>query len=291
MAIRVAILGPGRVGMALGRRLRESGVDVLGYLGRSDASAQRACEFVGGGRPLTFADLSSAHVVLFAVSDPALREVVANAVAAAEPRSCSLWIHTSARFDLSVFEPLERKGVRIGALHPVAPFPDAEAGYRGLAGKPAALIADPRARRLLATLVQKLSMVPLWCQPGGSRVLYHAACALAANGLTALRAAVDAAFTASGCLADADAAIAADALMRAALDACRDLGPTAALSGPVVRGDAETLRLHRAALRASAPEVESVYRAVMGAAVPLAHARGLSADAERSVRSVLEGDA
>ena len=290
MAIRVAILGPGRVGMALGRRLRESGVDVLGYLGRSDASAQRACDFAGAGRPLAFADLQRAHVVLFAVSDPSLRDVVEKAVAGAEPRSCSLWLHTSARFDLSVFEPLERKGVRLGALHPVAPFPDAEQGYRGLAGKPAALIADPRARRLLTTLTQKLGMVPMWCQPGGSRALYHAACALAANGLTALRAAVDAAFAASGCLQPADASFAGDALMRAALDACKELGPTAALSGPVVRGDAETLRSHRAALRASAPELDPLYRALMAAAVPLANARGLSPRAEGEVRSALAGE-
>jgi predicted short-subunit dehydrogenase-like oxidoreductase (DUF2520 family) len=228
--------------MALGRRFAAAGVRVLGYVGRNEASAQRACEFAGEGRPLALAELGAAHVVMFCVSDPSLRDAVSDAVAAAQPRSCSLWIHTSARFDLAVFEPLATKGVRIGALHPIAPFPDAESGASSLLGKPALLIADPRARRLLATLVDRLGMRAMWCLPGGDPLLYHAACALAANGLTALRAAVDAAFAHSNRLSAEDAAVAADALMRANLDldqATKDL-TTAVETGDVKWQDAKT---------------------------------------------------
>ena len=273
--------------MALGRRFAAAGVRVLGYVGRNEASAPRACEFAGEGRPLALAELGAAHVVMFCVSDPSLRDAVSDAVAAAQPRSCSLWIHTSARFDLAVFEPLATKGVRIGALHPIAPFPDAESGASSLLGKPALLIADPRARRLLATLVDRLGMRAMWCLPGGDPLLYHAACALAANGLTALRAAVDAAFAHSNRLSAEDAAVAADALMRAALDACLALGPQNALSGPVLRGDAETLRLHRKALRIEDPAIDAIYAAVMTAAIPLASARGLRGDALRAVGDAL----
>ena len=273
----MAIVGPGRVGKALGRRMHESGVEVLGFVGRTDASAVAACAFVGQGRPLSLAELSLAHVVMFSVSDATLADAVRAAVQAAQPRSCSLWIHTSARFDLAVFEPLATKGVRLGALHPVAPFPDAASGHARLSGKPALLIADPRGRRLLLALTQRLGMLPLWCQPGGDRVLYHAACAMAANGLTALRATVDASFAHSGCLSPQDAALAADALMRAALDLCVELGPTAALSGPVVRGDAATLRAHRTSLLAADPALDATYAAMMAACVPLAQARGLDA--------------
>lgn len=276
MPIRVAIVGPGRVGKAMGRRMHEAGVEVLGFVGRSEASAAEACAFIGSGRPLALAELSLAHVVMFSVSDPALADAVRAAAAAAAPRSCSLWIHTSARHDLAVFEPLATKGVRIGALHPVAPFPDAATGCALLEGKPALLVADPRGRRLLAALTQRIGMRPLWCQPGGSRELYHAACAMAANGLTALRAMVDATFVHSGCLSPQDTAIVADALMRAALDLCVSLGPVAALSGPVVRGDAVTLRAHRASLHAADPAIDATYAALMTACVPLARARGLA---------------
>ncbi len=264
---------------------------LLGYLGRSRASAERACAFAGAGQPLSFADLGSAHVIVFAVSDPELEAAVRNAVLAVPPRPCSLWIHTSARFGLEALLPLAGKGVRLGALHPLMPFADAASAEAQLNGKPATLIADPRARHLLLVLCERLGLVPVWAQPGGERALYHAACALAANGLTALRSLVDTAFAASQCLDPSDAARVADSLMRAALDACAGRGPTAALSGPVARGDAETLRLHRRSLLVAAPELDPAYRALMSACVPLAQQRGLSPVATALVREALADEA
>lgn len=287
MPIRVAVVGPGRVGQALARRWREAGICLLGFLGRSRASAERAVAFSGGGEPLAPADLARAHVVVFAVSDPQLPEAVNAAVAAATPRSCSLWLHTSARYGLEPFTPLERQGVRIGSLHPAAPFADAASGYEALAGRPALLVADPRGRRLLHGLCLRLPMQPVWAQPGGDRRAYHAACALAANGLTALRADVDAAFRGSGVVDAASAELLADALMRAALDGCRAAGPERALSGPVLRGDAETVALHLAALARSSPESEASYRALMQTAVRLARRRGLAPDLAAALERLL----
>jgi predicted short-subunit dehydrogenase-like oxidoreductase (DUF2520 family) len=122
---------------------------------------------------------------------------------------------------------------------------------------------------------------------GGDRTLYHTACALAANGLTALRAVVDEVFAAAAVLSPADAAILAQALMAAALQACGEHGPTQALSGPVRRGDTATVTAHRRALRQTAPLHDAVYRALMTAALELARARGLSAAAAAAVGKAL----
>lgn len=288
MPIRIAVVGPGRVGQALGRRWREAGLCLLGFVGRTRASAERAIAFAGGGAVLDLADLAGAHVVVFATGDPDLPGAVAAAVAAREPRSCSLWLHTSARHGLEAFQPLERRGVRIGSLHPVAPFADAGRGYAALVGKPALLVADPRGKRLLLGLRQRLPMQPVWARPGGDRATYHAACALAANGLTALRADVDLAFRGSGLVDGADADRLADALMTAALDGCRADGAERALSGPVLRGDAETVTAHRRALARSAAQAEPVYRELMRSALRLAFARGLPPDRVAAVLRALD---
>lgn len=289
MPLRLAIVGPGRVGQAFGRRFHESGVDLLGYVGRTRASAEHACAFAGAGQPLEFRDLPRAHVVVFAVGDPQLPAAVETAVAAVAQRPCSLWIHTSARYSLEALLPLAGKGVRIGVLHPVMPFASAASAVAEMAGKPATLISDPRARHLLLVLCRRLSLVPVWAHPGGERALYHAACVLAANGLTALRRAVDEVFLASNSLSSTDAAAVADALMRAALDSCARRGPVAALSGPVVRGDADTLRVHRRALSVSAPELDRLYCELMRAALPMARERGLlDADAIAVQRALAE---
>lgn len=287
MPIRVAVVGPGRVGQALARRWREAGANVLGFVGRDAGRTAAALRFVGGGRALAFADLGAAHVVVFAVGDPDLEAAVAVA-AASGARRCSLWLHTSGRFGLEVLAPLTGPGIRLGALHPVAPFGDAEAGYRQLPGRPAVLLGEAAAHRLLQRLAAMLGMAPLWARATGDRALYHTACALAANGLTALRSAVDAVLQSADALTKDDAALLAHSLMGAALQSCRERSPLQALSGPVVRGDAATVAAHRAALRRlGAHGVDAIYTALMQQALLLSVQRGLPAPAAAALQQVL----
>ncbi|HLQ37085.1 MAG TPA: Rossmann-like and DUF2520 domain-containing protein [Planctomycetota bacterium] len=288
MPIRLAIVGPGRVGSALGRRFAAAGVDVLGFVGRRPASALAAVQFTGRGRVLGIADLAVAHVVVLAVGDGDLATAVQQGTAAG-PRSCSLWLHTSGAHGLEVLAPLQRAGARIGSLHPATPFPDAAAGLARLAGCPAVLQGEPRSELLLLRLCVLLGAVPLWSS-GGDRPGYHAACALAANGLTALASVVhELLATASGLSAD-DAALVAQSLMAAALAACGEQGAVRALSGPLLRSDLGTVRAHLQAL-AGLPAVLPIYRALMLRALELAVQRGLPAANAAAMRQLLSGTA
>jgi predicted short-subunit dehydrogenase-like oxidoreductase (DUF2520 family) len=271
----------------LARGLSQRGVEVLGFLGRSPQNVAAAILFAGAGRALAVTDLRAAHAVVFAVGDGDLAAAVQQC-AAAPPRRCSLWLHTSGRFGLDVLAPLVGTGARLGSLHPVLPFSSAAAGFRALAGAPAVLQGEPRSRRLLSALAVRLGMVPLWAE-AGDRTLYHAACVLAASGVTALRALVDQLLQQSSGLPAGGAAVVVDSLMRAALAGAAALGPAAALSGPLARGDAATVAAHLAALAARAPAAVPAYRAVLQAALPLAAQRGLSAEQLAALARVLAG--
>jgi len=295
MPLRVAIVGPGRVGGAMGRRLggmadstsAGHAVQMLGYVGRELAAAAAVAAANGAGTALRLTDLRQAHLVVFAVPDGELAAVLAAALQAGAARPCALWLHTSGRFGLEVFPAAAAAaGLRLGALHPATPIPDAAHGAANLAGAPAVLLAGPRAARLLERFASLLGMQPLLVA-AGDRTTYHAACALAANGVTALRGLVDAVFAASGGMPADTAARLADHLMTAALAACRERGPSAALSGPVRRGDQETLAAHLAALDARAPQALPAYRALMGAALPLAVAAGLPASTAAAIERLL----
>jgi predicted short-subunit dehydrogenase-like oxidoreductase (DUF2520 family) len=286
VAVRLAIVGPGRVGQVLGRLWAEAGIDLLGFVGRSPAGVAAAVRFCGRGRALALADLATARVVVFAVGDPDLPAAVAAVVAAVPRRGPGLWLHTSGRYGTEVLGPLRGAGVRLGALHPAAPIADAVSALRRLAGQPAVLLGDEGALGLLRRLALRLQMRPLLGRPG-DRLLYHAACALAANGLTALRAAVDEVLATSGVLAPADGATLAQALMASALRECGEQGPAAALSGPVVRGDDATVAAHRAALRRQSRDLDDVYRALMAQALRLGEQRGLPVAAAAALRRAL----
>ncbi|MBL8734267.1 MAG: DUF2520 domain-containing protein [Planctomycetes bacterium] len=286
MVVRVLIVGPGRVGVAFAARLRAAGTAVLGLVGRDAARTSAAAASVG----VAVADwsaLAAAPVVVFAVGDPELPGCLEQAAAHGPWRRAALWLHTSGRYDLTVFDGRLPAGCRRGALHPVLPFADAVAGAAAMPGAPAVLLGDAKAMRCLRLLAGRLGLVPMVAD-GGDRTLYHAACALAANGLTALFGAVERTFAAAGGLAVADQRRLADALLAAALRECRARGAAAALSGPVRRGDAATVALHRQRLAASAPEQAELYRALMRAALPLARAAGLAAGPAQAVAAALE---
>ncbi|MFN7671521.1 MAG: DUF2520 domain-containing protein [Planctomycetota bacterium] len=286
VALRVLIFGPGRVGTAFARRLRAAGCDVLGLVGRDAARTAAASAAIGLAAPCTAADHPRAHVVVFAVGDGELGGAVAAAAAAAPPRPCSLWLHTSGRHGLEVFAGIP--GIRRGVLHPAAPVPLATATFDPLAGAAGVCVGDVRSMRLLRGLCRRLGLQPVDGH-GGDRALYHAACALAANGLTGVFAAAADALRASGVVDTESVGTVVAGLMRGALVGCAADGPVTALTGAVRRGDAEAVAQHLRALRALQPAAVPVYLATAGCALNLARQAGLPPAAAAAVAAALDG--
>ena len=281
MALRIAIIGPGRVGTAFARQFLQAGANVLGFVGRDAGRTEQRCRELGVWplSVLQWRDLLTAHVVVFAVGDAELHEAVQAAVAVGG-RRCSLWLHTSDRHDLSVFAPASGLGVRTAALHPLLPFPGSGKAV-AMHGALALLTGEPRSMRLLLRLCHMLSLQPIVCSDQ-NRLLYHAACALAANGATALFGMASDVLQRAHGIAASDCDRIVSSLMQAAVVASQQHGAAAALSGPVRRGDAATVAAHVGELQREAPLALAAYLALMQAALGLARQQGLSAqDCER----------
>ena len=287
MALRLAIIGPGRVGRALGRRWAEGGIELLGFLGRDPSTATEASHFCGAGQVLGgLPSLAAADAVALCVQDDHLEELALR-LARAGPRPGSLYLHCSGRFGLEVLAELSARGAQVGALHPLCPFPDAETGYQLLPGKTAVVEGDSP---LLFDLARRAGLDPLAITTG-ERGVYHAACALAANGLTALNDVTRRLFLLHGGMDEAAARRLACELMGTALDACVQRGPQDALSGPVLRGDRETVQAHLGSLRAVAPQTLATYLALMRHAVDLARMRDLREADARALIDLFDAEA
>jgi predicted short-subunit dehydrogenase-like oxidoreductase (DUF2520 family) len=283
----LAIVGPGKVGQALARRWRESGAGRVVLWARGEARA--AVEFTGAQQLAAARDLSAATVVAVTVPDAAIAPVTAALAAQGAVRRCALWLHASGARGLDVLDAARAEGARVGSLHPLCPFPSAALGYRLLPGRVATLSGAPESLRLLTVLARHAQLVPQALGADVDRVLYHAACALAANGATALIAAVERALAPA--FAPAAAAACTASLVSGALAASAEVGAVAALTGPAVRGDAATLVGHRRALRAAGIDA-SLYLALMREAVALGVQRGsLDAAQAAAVRAALQEDA
>ncbi|MBN2266180.1 MAG: DUF2520 domain-containing protein, partial [Candidatus Aminicenantes bacterium] len=195
-------------------------------------------------------------------------------------------LHTSGSLPGSALAPLARRGATVASLHPVQAFPrkDMPASiFRGVTwaveGDAAAVEAAARVVRALRGHILLLS--------AANKPLYHAACALASNALVALE------WTAAGLLGraglDERASVAAlRPLLQGTLQNVNSLGLEKALTGPILRGDAATVKRHLEALRA-APEALEVYRVLGGRILGLAAQGGLAKAKIRTLRRLLEG--
>jgi predicted short-subunit dehydrogenase-like oxidoreductase (DUF2520 family) len=265
----IGIAGAGRVAQALGRLLRERGEPVTAVASRNPEHAARAAEFIGAAAvPL---GRLRADRILIAVSDAAIPDVARTLAGAGMSRGVAL--HTCGAHGPEVLEPLARAGVACGVLHPLQTIATPEAGLAALPGCAFAVSGDAAAAAWAERIVTLLGGTALHIAPG-AMPLYHAAAAMASNYVTGLIDAAAILMKAAGI--DERTALGALApLIRAGVENALALGPERALTGPIERGDVETVRLHLRSFAAVPPSASGLYRSAGLHVLELARRRGL----------------
>jgi predicted short-subunit dehydrogenase-like oxidoreductase (DUF2520 family) len=277
---RVFILGAGRAGRGLARAFRVSGVDVVGLHGRR---AERSPDAVSAG--VLPASIRNATAIIVAVRDAQLDDALGEIAAATTDRRVVV-LHASGSAEPARLTELRRAGHSCGTFHPLVPIADParaaelfKGAWVGVDGDaPAIATADRLAGRLGARTLRI---------PAGEKARYHVAAVLASNFPTVLATLAALLLTDAGVPPD-ESWDAVRALMRGAVLNLDTDTPLAALTGPVVRGDAQTVKRHLAALSA-APELRRVYVELSRAAVEIARAGGSQVDdVERALDYVPE---
>jgi len=259
----LAIVGPGRVGKAIGRLLKEAGVDVRFVAARRLARARSGARFIGGGKPIALLDprLSLAKTLLLTTADRALPEVAK--LLASQPGGPRAWrgkvvLHTCGSLPASVLRPLKRRGAAIGSLHPFQTVPDASAGVRNLLGCYWCVEGNAAAQRMARKYVKALKGTAFHVH-GGQRALYHLSAFLVSPTVVVLMERSARLLRRAG----VPNHVARPMLRQFVTETIRNfaaLGARRALTGPVVRGDWTTVERHLAALRKVAPDLVPLYR-------------------------------
>ena len=280
--LSVGVVGSGRVGAVLGAALARAGHQVVALSAVSEASLQRAATFLPGVPVLSPQDVvERASLVLLAVPDDALPALVTGLAQEGVFRPGQLVAHVSGRHGLAVLDPA--RGTLPLALHPVLPFTGTPVDLDRLTGVSFGVTSPDVLRPIAEALVVEMGGEPVWVLEE-LRPLWHAALAHGANHLVTLVA------SAADLLRQAGAENPAQVLgplLGAALDGSLR-GGDAALTGPVSRGDAETVAAHLAALPA---EVRPAYLALarLTADRALANGRLTAAQAESLLDVLSDG--
>ncbi|HSV40511.1 MAG TPA: DUF2520 domain-containing protein [Nocardioidaceae bacterium] len=255
----IGVVGAGRVGAVLAAALRSAGHEIVAAAGESDASRTRIETLLTGvpvAKPTTVS--RACDLLLLTVPDDMLGNVVTQLAASGAIREGQYIAHTSGRHGLAVLEPARALGAKVIALHPAMTFTGTDLDLPRLAGCAFGVTADqPDTIALAETLVSDLRGRIVWV-PEDKRTLYHAGLAHGANHLVTLVAEAMELLRASGA---EDPASTLRPLLTAALDNALSFGD-AALTGPIVRGDVETVRAHVRDIAANAPDTLPSYVAM-----------------------------
>lgn len=245
----VGVVGAGRVGAVLGAAMAAAGHRVVAAAAVSTASHERAARLLPAAEVLPADEVARAatDLLLVAVPDDVLGGVVAGLRSTGALDAGQLVAHTSGAHGLGVLGDVNGM-----ALHPAMTFTGEDADLDRLPG--IAWGVTTRDKAFATRIVADLGGVPEWIAED-ARPLYHAALAHGANHLVTLVNEAADLLRAAG-VQHPRAVL--DPLLHAALDNALRLGD-AALTGPVSRGDAGTVRRH---LDRIAPESVPAYLAL-----------------------------
>lgn len=269
--IKVGVVGAGRVGAVLAAALSAAGHEIVATAGESDASRRRIAELLPGVPVLKpTAVARRADLLLLTVPDDMLANVVTMLAASGAIREGQYVVHTSGRHGLSVLTPAAELGAHTIAMHPAMTFTGTAVDLDRLRGCVFGLTASTTPDRAFAeSLVHDLGGKPMWV-PEEMRTLYHAGLAHGANHLVTL---VTEAMEILASAGASDPAGTLRPLLTAALDNALQHGD-AALTGPIVRGDAGTVQAHLEDIAANAPQTLPSYVAMARATLSRAVSDG-----------------
>lgn len=243
--MRLVIVGPGRAGGSIAIASTRVGHEIVGVLTRSGESPF--------GPVLDWTDeLPEADVLFVAVRDDAIATVVERLVPIAG--NVAVATHLSGFVPVLTLHPFQEAGIAVAGFHPLQSMPDPEMGAKALSGAYVGIGGDPLAVDTLTHLAGTLDMEPFRLDDD-SRPAYHAAAAAASNFVvTSLAVAADL-FESAGI----DPKVSRPLVERAMANVYKE-GARRSLTGPITRGDIDTVIGHLTAAHEVSDEVGKQFR-------------------------------
>ncbi|HWB89261.1 MAG TPA: DUF2520 domain-containing protein [Acidimicrobiia bacterium] len=226
--MRLIVVGPGRAGGAIALASEAAGHDIVGVLSRHPVDRWEQLDWD--------VQLPEADIVLIAVTDEAIPEVAARI--APHVSEVGVAAHLSGFTPVLALREIQERGTAVGGFHPLQSLPDAESGAKALEGSFVGIDGDQLGADVLTHLAVTLGMEPFRLDDA-ARPAYHAAAAAAANFVvTSLAVSADL-FHSAGI----DPKVSRPLVERAVANVF-EKGPAASLTGPIARGDIDTVIGH-----------------------------------------------
>jgi predicted short-subunit dehydrogenase-like oxidoreductase (DUF2520 family) len=286
----IALVGAGSLAASLAVTLHKAGFEVTEILSRDAASSRRRARLLAakvGAQQVTINSTTlDAELLWFCVPDREIRHAAAllrdRIVEQKDLRrkiKVRFAIHSSGALSSRELDPLRTEGISLASVHPLMTF--VAGAHPALAGVPFALEGDRAAMQAARQIVRKLGGQSFRL-PALRKAAYHAWATMTSPLLVAFLTTLEAAAGAAG-LTRHEARRKSLPILRQTLENYSRLGPAGSFSGPLIRGDAETVAKHLAILKNR--EVREVYLALARAAL-----RGLPVKNKNELKRLLRNE-
>jgi predicted short-subunit dehydrogenase-like oxidoreductase (DUF2520 family) len=271
----IAIVGAGNFGTALAVSLWRAGYKIESVIaharGASFRKAQKLASQVGGRASLGPLKESRAKVVWFCVPDGEIARAARSLAAGIEWKG-KVALHSSGALTSDELNSLRRRGASVASVHPLMTFvPNSRPS---LAGVGFAVEGDDAAVRVASRIVDDLGS-NAYAIRKQDKAAYHAWGAFASPLFTALLASAERVAAMAG-VTPKEARRRMIPILLQTLANYASFGAAGAFSGPIIRGDVDTVQRHLRALR-KAPPARDVYSALARAALSYLPAKRRSA--------------
>ena len=278
---RIGFIGAGKVACSMGRYLSEHGITVSGYYDVSADSADEAATFTDSQVFLCEADVIAASEIIFIATPDDVIISVWNRIRTMDIRDRIIGMF-SGSLSSRIFSGIGTTGAHGVSVHPMYAFSDKFSDYHQLHTARLTMEGDPFAVQELRSLFEELGHT-VSVIDSDKKFRYHAAASVASNLMVGLYEMSLSMLTDCG-FSEADAGDFLSPLIEKNVAAMTESGPVAALTGPIERGDAETVRHH---LEAMTREEREVYLPLAGRLVAISEKKNPERD-YREIREVLK---
>ncbi|MFC1984506.1 Rossmann-like and DUF2520 domain-containing protein [Chloroflexota bacterium] len=268
--LKIGFIGAGVVGTALAVRLSSKGYQVVAISSRSHASAKKLAQAVNSCHAFNNNQDVVDTVELIFITTP--DDAIASVASEIHWHKGQNIVHCSGALSTDILESVKKLGTQVGALHPLQTFASVKQAMENI---PSSTFAVEAEEPLLSTLKDMaIALDGRWIElKANDKVAYHAAAVIACNYLTTLvKLATD--LWQSFNIPQSQAIQALLPLIRGTIHNIDTVGIPQCLTGPIARGDIETIKKHLDALQKVAPALLPAYQELGRQTIPIALAKG-----------------
>ena len=261
----ITLIGAGNLAQGLGPALKAAGYRIEVVAGRNRAESQRRARLLArrlGAKWCSVEQVKpTSDVVWLLHTDDALATTAQTLARAGDWRG-KVALHSSGALSSDVLQPLKKAGAHTASLHPMMTF---VAGTSLEMSKVPFAVEGDRAALAAAKQIVRRLHAEIFPIRKSAKVLYHALGSFSSPMIVATLVTAERVGRAAGLSLPQTRKVMA-AILQQTLKNYMERGPAAAFSGPIKRGDLETVRRHLRALK-RVPEAGEIYRALVRSAL------------------------